>query len=75
MAENEDDARILLEEEYERQYEGLDNLINPFKSWADEILKRSELLLRKGSGINAMYMPTLIPHIIKCLKLLPSGAT
>lgn len=71
IAENEDDARVLLEEEYERQYEGLDNLINPFKSWADEILKRSQLLLREGSGINAMYIPTLIPHIIKCLKLLP----
>lgn len=70
-AENEDEARILLEEEYERQYEGLDNLNNPFKFWAEEIKKKSELLLKEGSGINAMYMPTLIPHIIKCLKLLP----
>lgn len=70
IAENEDDARVLLEGEYERQYEGLDNLINSFKSWADEILKRSKLLLSEGSGINAMYIPTLIPHIIKCLKLL-----
>jgi len=30
IADNEDEARILLEEEYERQYEGLDNLNNPF---------------------------------------------
>lgn len=33
MVENEDDARVLLEEEYERQYEGLDNFSNSFKSW------------------------------------------
>lgn len=58
LAENEDDARTLLEKEYEHQYEGLDNLCHPFKSWAEDIEKKSKTLLSLGSGINAMYLQT-----------------
>jgi len=71
IAENEDEARILVEEEYEQQYEGFDDLNNPFKSLAKEILKITNMLLREASGINAMYLATWIPRIIKCLKLFP----
>lgn len=68
--ECEDDARAVLEDEYERQNEGL-NEENPFKSWAEKIYDKSKSLVQEGSGINPMYLPSLIPHIIKCTKLLP----
>lgn len=68
--ESEDDARAMLEEEYERQNEGLSEE-NPFKTWAEKILDKSKSLVQEGSGINPMYLPSLVPHIIKCTKLLP----
>jgi len=37
MVENEDEIHELIEEEYDNQQEGLDNIINPFQSWAEEI--------------------------------------
>jgi len=72
MASNEceNDARTVLEEEYERQIEGLSNE-NPFKSWAEKIHDKSKSLVQEGLGINPMYLPSLIPYIVKCTKLLP----
>jgi hypothetical protein len=37
ITESEDDARKIIEDEYERQNEGLDLFENPFQSWANEI--------------------------------------
>lgn len=68
--QSEDDAREVLEEEYESQNEGLSEK-NPFKSWAETIFEKSKSLVQEGSGINPIYLPSLIPHIIKCMKLLP----
>lgn len=39
IAETEDEARTLLEAEYERQNEGLDTFENPFHNWTNEILE------------------------------------
>jgi hypothetical protein len=33
-----DEARTILEEEYERQNKGLDNFENPFATWAKTVL-------------------------------------
>lgn len=67
---SENDASAVLEEEYERQIEGLSEE-NPFKSWAEKIQEKSKSLVQEGSGINPMYIPSLIPYIVKCTKLLP----
>lgn len=70
-AETEDEVHKLVENELNKQYEGLENYNNPFESWAQEIYEKSKLSLTEGTGINPMYLPTLVPHIIKCFKLLP----
>lgn len=70
-AESENDARDLLDEEYESQEEGLGEFENPFQTWAENIYNRSKNLIREGSGINPLYIPALIPVFIKIIKLLP----
>lgn len=60
--ETEDEARQLIEEEFDLQLSGLDDYNNPFQSW---------LPIKEGTGINSMYLPSLVPLIIKCIKLLP----
>uniref|UniRef100_A0A2S2R3G3 NOF-FB transposable element protein n=1 Tax=Sipha flava TaxID=143950 RepID=A0A2S2R3G3_9HEMI len=69
-AESKNDAHAIMEEEFERQNEGLSKE-NPFISWAEKVYEKSKSLIQEGSGINPMYLPTLIPHLIKCMKLLP----
>lgn len=70
-AETEEEARNVIEKEYELQYEGLEDYNNPFQSWAQEIYDKSKQSISEGTGINPMYLPTLVPIIIKCVKLLP----
>lgn len=67
----EEEARNVIEKEYELQYEGLDDYNNPFQSWAQEIYDKSKRSISEGTGIDPMYLPTLVPIIIKCVKLLP----
>ncbi|CAI6373556.1 unnamed protein product [Macrosiphum euphorbiae] len=71
MIECEDDARQIIEDEYERQNEGLELFENPFESWTNEIYNESKMLIKEGTGINPLYLPNLVPHLIKCTKLLP----
>lgn len=71
IAQSEDEARKLLENEYDRQDEGLDSFDNPFQSWANEIHNESKQLIEEGTEINPFYIPSLIPILIKCTKLLP----
>lgn len=66
-----DDDHTILEEEYEMQVDGLYNENNSFRSWSEEIYNESQEYIREGSGINAMYVPTIVPLIIKCVNLLP----
>jgi len=42
-----------------------------FKSWANNIYQRSKALVKEGSGINPLYLPSLVPVLIKIMKLLP----
>jgi len=70
-AETENEGRILLEEMYEIQEEGLDEFENPFQAWANNIYQRSKTMIIKGSGINPLYLPSLVPILIKTMKLLP----
>jgi len=44
---------------------------NPFQKWAQNIFEKSKQFVHEGNGINAMYLPSLIPILIKCMKLLP----
>lgn len=44
---------------------------NPFQSWANEIYDESKMLIKEGTGINPLYLPNLVPLLIKCTKLLP----
>lgn len=70
-ADTEDDGRILLEDLYETQEEGLDEFENPFQSWANNIYQGSKTLVIEGSWINPLYLPSLVPVLIKIMKLLP----
>ncbi|CAI6370312.1 unnamed protein product [Macrosiphum euphorbiae] len=47
LAETEEDARTLIENEYERQNEALDSNENPFQTWADGILLESKIFIKK----------------------------
>lgn len=49
----------------------LNNFENPFQAWANSVYNDSKDLIEEGSGINPFYCPSLVPIIIKCLKLLP----
>lgn len=71
LAETEDDARTLLENEYERQNEALDLHENPFQSWADVFLLESKTLIKDGTGINPFYCPELVSVLIKTIKYIP----
>jgi len=71
MVENEDEIHELIEEEYDNQQEGLDNIINPFQSWAEEILNKNKSSKQEGTGLKALYLPTLVPKILKCMKFMP----
>lgn len=70
-ARDEDEARVSLEQEYDRQNEGLENFENPFQAWADNIFCESKSLIEEGNGINPFFCPSLVKIIIKTLKLLP----
>lgn len=70
-AETEDEARTLLEMEYDRQNEGLNIIDNPFQAWCDGIFNESKTLIREGAGINPFYCPELVRVIIKSIKLMP----
>lgn len=37
---------------------------NPFQKWAESIFEKSKQFLHEGNGINAMYLPSLIPILI-----------
>jgi hypothetical protein len=69
--ETEDKARQLIEEEFDLQFSGLDDTNNSFQSWTQEIYEKSKITIKEGTGINLMYLPSLVPLIIKCAKLLP----
>lgn len=69
--ELEDNDRTLLEQENTLHFDGLDCEKNPFKNWAEDILKTSREKIREGCGINAMYLPSIVPLIIKAVHLLP----
>jgi len=44
---------------------------NPFQKWAECIFEKSKQFIHEGNGINGMYLPSLIPILIKTMKLLP----
>jgi len=69
--ESEDERRMILEEEFERQNDGLDDFENPFQSWANTIYESSKCYIKEGTGINPLYLPTLVPILIRCMKFLP----
>lgn len=56
--EYEDETRIILEEEFERQNGGLEDFDNPFQSWANTIYESSKLYIKEGTGINPLYLPS-----------------
>jgi len=51
--------------------EGFSDHNNPFQTWAENIYENSKQQVHDGTGINAMYLPTLVDPIIKSMKLLP----
>lgn len=59
------------EEDPNNFIEGFLDYNNPFQSWAETIFENSKQLVHEGTGINAMYLPTLVTPIIKSIKLLP----
>lgn len=65
--ETENDDRTWLDERL--VYEQIEE--NPFQKWAQNIFEKSKQFVHEGNGINAMYLPSLIPILIKCMKLLP----
>lgn len=67
LANSEDETRDLLEEMYEMQNEGLQDFENPFQSWAYHIYNESKCLICYGSGINPLFIPNLIPILIKTI--------
>lgn len=68
-----DDQNINIDDEYEYecQSEEVDNFDNPFQSWSEGLFEKSKNFIHEGNGINAMFLPALVPFILKCLKLLP----
>ncbi|KAF0719827.1 NOF-FB transposable element protein, partial [Aphis craccivora] len=67
----ESEARVLLNELYENQNEGLGDFENPFQAWAEGIFDNSKSLVQEGSTINPLFIPDLVPILIKIMKLLP----
>jgi len=57
--------------EYECQNNEFEYHDNPFRLWAEDIYKQSKCYIREGSGLNAMFLPSVVTCIIKCLRLLP----
>jgi len=51
--------------------EALGSLNNPFQKWAEKIYDESKSFLKTGNNINPLYLPELVPYIIKCMKLVP----
>jgi len=37
----------------------------------EEIFEKSQEYIQEGDGINALYLPNLVPLIIKCMHFLP----
>lgn len=70
-ARSEDEAKACVEEEYERSNQGLDKLHNPFEDWEKQIYENSKSLIQEGTEINPLYIPSLFPILIKCIKLRP----
>jgi len=66
MVESEGVARKFVEDECERQNEGLNSFENPFQSWVNEIYHESKMLIKEGTGINKFYSTNLVPLLIKC---------
>jgi len=50
LVENEDELQELIQEEYDQQLDALDNIINPFQSWAEDILLKVYHRYRKERG-------------------------
>lgn len=69
MAEIQNEENIEIQHDDEQFYEFDD--INPFKAWAEEIYEKSKDNIEEGNSINAMYVPSLVPHILKIMKFLP----
>lgn len=65
-----DAQESILEDEHDNFEEGLLEH-NPFQTWAENIYEDSNQFIKEGTGINAMYLPTLVQYVIKCMKLLP----
>lgn len=70
-AENEDETPRVIEEEYDHQHEDLNSIKNPFQSWAETTFEKSKNMKRNRTGINVMFLPSLVPLLIECLKFLP----
>jgi len=47
------------------------SLNNPFQKWVEKIYVESQSFLQTGNNINPLYLPELVPYIIKCMKLVP----
>lgn len=64
-------GEVEVQEEYDDHQKGLNSIVSPFQSWAEIIHVRSQQSIEEGMGLNAMYLPSLIPQIVKCFNLLP----
>jgi len=62
---------MLLAESQESLNVALGNLNNPFQKLAETIFDKSKSYIQTGNNINPLYLPKLISHIKKCMKLVP----
>lgn len=60
-----------IDEEYEYQYNEFEYNDSPFQLWAEDIHKQSKCYIHEGRDLNAMYLPSVVTCVIKCMKLLP----
>jgi len=67
----EKDEEMHILESQENLNEALGSLNNPFQKWAERIDDESDSFLQTRDNINPLYLPELVPYIIKCMKLVP----
>lgn len=67
----ENDEDIYIVQSQENLNEALGSLNNPFQKLVEQIYDKSKSFLQTGDNINPLYLPELVPYIIKCMKLVP----
>jgi len=51
MVENEEELQELIQGEYDQQLDDLDNIINPFQSWTEDIFIKSKFIYTGRYGV------------------------